>query len=63
MINKTLESFGFGEYYREWITILLKDFEASINTSGKYQIDSQLAEAADKETPYPAISLYFASRY
>ena len=26
MINSTLEMFGFGEFYQEWITILLKDF-------------------------------------
>ena len=34
MIDSTLEMFGFGEYYREWITILLKDFQACINNSG-----------------------------
>ena len=34
MIDSTLEMFGFGQYYREWITILLKDFKACINTSG-----------------------------
>ena len=34
MIDTTLEMFGFGEYYREWITILLKYFEACINNSG-----------------------------
>ncbi len=34
MIDATLEMFGFGKYYREWITILLKDFEACINNSG-----------------------------
>ena len=34
MIDSTLEMFGFGQYYREWIAILLKDFEACINTSG-----------------------------
>ena len=34
MIDATLEMFGFGKYYRDWITILLKDFEACINNSG-----------------------------
>ena len=34
MIDSTLETFGFGEYYREWITILLKDFEACVKNSG-----------------------------
>ena len=34
MIDATLEMFGFGQYYRDWITILLKDFEACINNSG-----------------------------
>ncbi|MCP3679804.1 MAG: reverse transcriptase family protein, partial [Gammaproteobacteria bacterium] len=34
MINSTLEMFGFGQYYREWITILLKDFYACVNNSG-----------------------------
>ena len=34
MIDATLEMFGFEQYYREWITILLKDFEACINNSG-----------------------------
>ena len=34
MIDATLEMFGFGQYYREWITILLKYFEACINNSG-----------------------------
>ena len=35
MINSTLEMFGFAEYFREWIAILLKDFEACVNNSGK----------------------------
>jgi predicted unusual protein kinase regulating ubiquinone biosynthesis (AarF/ABC1/UbiB family) len=34
MIDATLEMFRFGKYYRDWITILLKDFEACINNSG-----------------------------
>ena len=34
MIDATLEMFGFGEYYREWIKTLLKDFEACVNNSG-----------------------------
>ena len=34
MIDATLEMFGFRQYYRDWITILLKDFEACVNNSG-----------------------------
>ena len=34
MIDATLEMFGFEKYYRDWITILLKDFEACVNNSG-----------------------------
>ena len=34
MIDATLEMFWFGQYYRDWITILLKDFEACISNSG-----------------------------
>ena len=34
MIESKLEMFGFGEYYRDWITILLIEFEACINNSG-----------------------------
>ena len=33
MINSTLEMFGFGKHNREWITILLKNFEACVNNS------------------------------
>ena len=34
MIDATLEMFGFGKYCSEWITILVKDFEACVNNSG-----------------------------
>ena len=34
MIKSTLDMFGFGEYFCEWIAILLKDFEACVNNSG-----------------------------